>query len=143
MNEIQFKHLEFIQTNISRMNANSFQIKGWTITIVSALIALYVGNQNALFLYVSLFPILLFWGLDAYFLQQERKFRGLYNDVADLTDNKVKPYDMNLARYNTSKYLFRKVIISTTLIVFYLSIIILILIGIFLTNINLTNIYGS
>lgn len=42
MNEHNIKHLEFIQTNINRMNQNSLQMKGWAITIVSALLAIFV-----------------------------------------------------------------------------------------------------
>lgn len=43
-NENQVKHLEFIQSNIARMNQCSFQMKGWMLTIVSALLALYAGS---------------------------------------------------------------------------------------------------
>ena len=42
--EFNEKHLEFLQSNISRMNQCSFQMKGWAITIVSALIAVYVAT---------------------------------------------------------------------------------------------------
>jgi hypothetical protein len=37
MDENKRKHLEFIQGVITRMNTSSFLIKGWTITLVSAL----------------------------------------------------------------------------------------------------------
>lgn len=37
-------HLEFLQNNINRMNQCSFQMKGWAITVVSALIALYASS---------------------------------------------------------------------------------------------------
>lgn len=42
--EFNEKHLEFLQSNISRMNQCSFQMKSWAITIVSALIAVYVAT---------------------------------------------------------------------------------------------------
>jgi hypothetical protein len=45
----QIKHLEFIQNVITRMNTNSFQIKGWSIVIVSALMAVYASTQNSYF----------------------------------------------------------------------------------------------
>jgi len=35
------KHLECIQNSITRMNQCSFQMKGWAITLASALIALF------------------------------------------------------------------------------------------------------
>ena len=40
------KHLEFIQSVIARMNSNSFLIKGWSITLVSALFALAAKDSN-------------------------------------------------------------------------------------------------
>lgn len=38
------KHLEFLQSNIARMSQSSFQIKEWTIAIVSALLAVYAAT---------------------------------------------------------------------------------------------------
>ena len=46
MDSDKIKHLEFIQSNIARMNQCSFQMKGWTITIVSALLAIYVATMD-------------------------------------------------------------------------------------------------
>lgn len=74
MEEQKIKHLEMIQGIITRMNQNSFMLKGWMITIVSALLAIYADKGNIGYLIVSIFPILVFWFLDAYYLQQERKF---------------------------------------------------------------------
>ena len=83
--ENKIKHLEFIQTVITRMNQNSFQIKGWMITIVSALLALYASSGKQIYILVAIVPTVIFWFLDTYYLQQERKFRGVYNDVAGLS----------------------------------------------------------
>ena len=78
MTEEQIKHLEFIQDVVTRMNSNSFQIKGWCITILSALCAIYATEKNVAFIGIALLPTILFWWMDAYYLQQECKFRGLY-----------------------------------------------------------------
>ena len=43
------KHLEFIQNVITRMNTNSFQIKGWSIVVVSALLAIYASTKDNFF----------------------------------------------------------------------------------------------
>ena len=83
MTEEQIKHLEFIQGIINRMNSNSFAIKGWAITIISALLALYASSSNETYVLVAIVPTILFWFLDAYYLQQERKFRGIYNDIVN------------------------------------------------------------
>lgn len=74
----EIKHLEFIQNVITRMNTNSFQIKGWCIVIVSSLLAIYASTKNNYFFLAAVFPSTIFWFLDAYYLNQERKFRGLY-----------------------------------------------------------------
>lgn len=83
---IRIEHLKFIQAIITRLAGNSFQLKTWTITLVSALFALAAKDSNQYFVLVSYFPIIVFWGLDAYFLDQERMFRKLYAEVAAAPD---------------------------------------------------------
>lgn len=124
MSENQIKHLEFIQSNIARMNQNSFQMKGWAITIVSALLAIYAGsikdsgNGNTIFIFIAVVPTILFWLLDSYYLQQERKFRGIYKDVTNLSDEKarinIREFEMPLNEYVGGKYCFFSVIWSKT-----------------------------
>jgi hypothetical protein len=63
------------------MNSNSFLIKGWAITLVSALFALAAKDTNINYVFVTYIGIPIFWGLDAYYLSQERKFRSLYDEV--------------------------------------------------------------
>lgn len=126
-NDNNVKHLEFIQSNIARMNQCSFQMKGWMVTIVSALLALYAssvdsitGEGTNMYIFVAIVPTVIFWVLDSYYLQQERKFRGVYNDLidADLTDpeeRKInKLFQMPLDRYNGWKYCLFNVMISIT-----------------------------
>ncbi|MCG8760894.1 hypothetical protein G1L15_13455, partial [Tenacibaculum finnmarkense] len=79
MNENKIKHLEFIQNIITRMNRNSFQIKGMSITISSALLALSANNSNRLYASIIYFSLFIFWGLDSYYLSQEKGYRDLYN----------------------------------------------------------------
>ncbi len=73
-------HLGFIQAIIARMAGNSFLIKGWSVTVSAALFALAANDANRSFAIVALLPALAFWGLDAYYLRQERLFRRLYNE---------------------------------------------------------------
>lgn len=77
----KIKHLEFIQSIITRLNQNSFMIKGWAVTIVSALLALYANKDNKTFVLISVFPTGVFMLLDSYYLWQERKFRHLYKKI--------------------------------------------------------------
>lgn len=92
-NEKKLKHLEFIQNAISRMGSNSFKIKGWYITVFTATIALAVDSGKWLYILVAYIPLFLFWSLDAYYLQQERKFRDVYNIVALEEESQIN-FDM-------------------------------------------------
>lgn len=75
------KHLEMIQAIIARLAGNSFSIKGWSVTLVSALLAWSLKEPVWQHSLIALLPLALFWGLDAYFLEQERLFRAHYERV--------------------------------------------------------------
>lgn len=122
MKEEKIKHLEFIQNIITRHNANSFQIKGLTVTIVSALLAVYASNNNLEFIWIGIIPTILFWFLDSYYLQLERKFRGLYNDVAGVSKEpqEIKDMEMRPDLYKGGKYKFINVLFSNTMCPLYL-----------------------
>lgn len=123
LEEDKKKHLEFIQNIITRMNTNSFQIKGMTITIVTALFAIYAASPNILFICISIIPSIIFWFLDAYYLQQERKFRGVYKCVAGISnDFEIKPFDMPINLFKNKEYSFWYVFWSPTIAWLYLSI---------------------
>lgn len=74
-------HLDMLQAVISRMNQNSFQLKGWNVVLVSALFALSVDGKDIAFVLFAFFPAFVLWGLDGYYLRQERLFRMLYDKV--------------------------------------------------------------
>lgn len=119
----KIKHLEFIQATITRMNQNSFQIKGWMITIVSALLALYANSKNVMYIFIAIVPVIVFWMLDAYYLQQERKFRGIYNDVAGISPEGsnmvIRDFEMPIQKYQCGKYCYFNVLISKTILPLY------------------------
>lgn len=133
MEQDKIKHLEFIQSVITRMNTNSFQLKGWMITLVSALLALYANSKNENYIYIAIIPVFIFWFLDTYYLQQERKFRGIYNDVAELTEEDkkqvVRLFEMPLQNYSKGKYRYCRVFWSNTIAPLYGTIIILLFTG--------------
>lgn len=97
------KHLEFIQNAITRMAGNSFLLKGWTVTIAAALFALAAKDSNRRFAVLALFTTLTFWGLDAFYLRQERLFRRLYDELRKLSDEKYEkadPFSMSTAKHS-------------------------------------------
>ena len=124
--EKKMQHREFVQNTITRMNMNSFQIKGLSITIVSAFLAIYAAENKILFIIIPIPFVLLFWFLDAYYLQQERKFRGIYNDITGLTQTPLttKIYEMNTNLYCGNKYCFFNAFKSKSILPLYTIIII-------------------
>lgn len=74
-------HLEMIQAVIARLGGNGFLIKGWALTLAGVFVGLAVNGKDCSFALVGAVSALLFWGLDAYFLRAERRFRGLYERV--------------------------------------------------------------
>lgn len=86
MNDNKLKHLEFIQNTINRMSTNSFIIKGWCITIFAAVYTLANKESDKSYNIINYLIIPLFWYLNAYFLQLERKYRILYNKVRILDE---------------------------------------------------------
>jgi hypothetical protein len=138
-NEVTLKHLDFIQCAVTRMNANSFQIKGMSITITAAILALYASSKNPLYFFVTVIPTFIFWFLDAYYLQQERKFRGVYKDVAGLSAESnlipVRKFEMPLQKYKGGEYCYLAVFWSRTIWpIYFIPLIILIIGGILLSN---------
>lgn len=128
MEQEKIQHLEFIQNIINRMNTNSFQIKEWIITIVSALLALYASSDNVTYIFVAIVPTLLFWYLDAYYLQQERKFRELYDDVLP-DDSNISLFSMPIHNYTDCKCSLWSTFFSKTIGWLYGTIVILLIIG--------------
>ena len=122
VNEDAIKHLEFIQSVISRMASNSFLLKGWTVTLVAALFALAAQNSNADFIYLAVCPIISFWILDAYYLRQERFYRALYNDIRKKEESIIDPFTMDTHPFEVKEKCYIQVMFSKTLGIFYLTI---------------------
>lgn len=124
--EKKHKHLEFIQAAISRMARNSFAMKGWAVTLVAGIFAIASKDDAKWYFLIVYIPILVFWGIDAYYLCQERLYRSLYNKVRTMDEDKID-YDMNvtLEEYKCKKNTWHSCLFSRTEIWFYLPLIIL------------------
>lgn len=124
-----------IQAIITRMANNSFALKGWAVTLVAGLFALSSKDANQFYYLVTYIPIVVFWFLDAYYLDQERWFRKLYEkviqiDEANIDFSMVPPYpkcdDVTNPKERKKKIAaekreaYFKVFISTTILGFYL-----------------------
>lgn len=126
----QLKYLEFILGVITRMNSNSFSIKTWAITILAAFLAMYASGdeQNGFYLLVAAVPTIVFWCLDAYYLQMERKYRKLYDDVIA---GKVNTFEMKIKLYKEGYF---SALFSLTEAGLYMTLIIGLIIAYFLIH---------
>ena len=115
--EAKLKHLEFIQRVIDRLATDSFRMKGWAVVLVSALLVLLAREGRVEFAYIGFVPVLVFWGLDGYFLRQERLFRDLYDHVRVLDEPDIDfSMETNAFRRNWMDATF-----SRTLFPFYIA----------------------
>lgn len=117
LGEDRIKHLEFIQAVINRMATNSFFVKGWVLTLAAGLLTVSASQLSWKIATVGLVPLLCFWSLDGYFLQQERLFRRLYDDVRHV-DSSVEMMSMNVGPY-LARTTFLDAALSRTLILFH------------------------
>lgn len=125
--ENKIKHLEFIQGTINRMANNLFLLKGWSITLIAALFALFVKDANKNSILIIYFPVIIFWILDGYFLSQERLFRDLYDHVRKLPEKKID-FSMDTSRFqkdNGSGWL--SCMFSCTALFFYIPLVLILL----------------
>ena len=99
----KIEHLKMIEDIITRMANNSFLVNGWTVTLIAALLIFADAKNNICFIWIAIIPIIVFWYLDSFYLQLERKYRQLYSFVQQDYINIVKPdYKEQVPLFNMS-----------------------------------------
>ena len=111
-------HLEMIQGVINRLARNSFLLKGWSVVLISAIFALSIRDAGNFLVYVAYFPAVVFWGLDGYFLWQERLFRALYDYARALPEDQID-FSMDVSRISNEVANWIEVTLSKTLLAFH------------------------
>lgn len=111
-------HLGMIQAVVNRLSSNSFLLKRWSVVLVSAMFVFAAKDSKMIFIYLAYFPAISFWGLDGYFLHQERLFRALYDHVRVL-DEKDIDFSMNIFIVKSKVDSWAAVTLSKTLLVFH------------------------
>ena len=96
------KHLEMIQGAINRFSTNSFLLKGWSVTLLSALFALSTSDCRADLIYFAYIPTAVLWGLDGFFLCQGQLFRKLYDRVRVLSEKEID-FSMDVNHITSTK----------------------------------------
>lgn len=116
--EEKFKHLDMIQAAIGRFSTNSFHLKGWSVVLVSALVALSAKEGEPIFALFACIPTLVFWGLDGYYLSTERLYRKLFEIVRTKANSDID-FSMNVSKLNEKSHPWVSATFSKTLIPFY------------------------
>lgn len=122
-----YKEIELIQACITRMNHNSFMVKGWLLSIIAASMALLPENFNGWFLIGFLVIVtIIFWYLDGFFLYTEKLFRHKYDWVIKKRAEGNEKYAFNLNPHTDEMRLegakvesIKDVMLSKTLFPFY------------------------
>ena len=106
--EILEKEIDLIQACINRMAQNSFIVKGWTITLITVILALLPEKiYIRLLCAIVIVATVCFWYLDAFFLRTERLYRWKYEWViANRPKREEYCYDLN--PYNEKMWLLDK-----------------------------------
>lgn len=106
--EILEKEIDLIQACINRMAQNSFIVKGWTITLITVILALLPEKIDIrLLCAIVIVATVCFWYLDAFFLRAERLYRWKYEWViANRPKSEEYCYDLN--PYNEKMWLLDK-----------------------------------
>lgn len=138
--EILHKEIDLIQNCITRMASNSFLIKGWYFTLILGFFVFgYEKIPINIVILISFIITIIFWILDTFFLQLERKYREKYNWVIQNRkfSNKFF-YNLNPNKgriqsgYTSTKFL--KVFFSKTLLFSYGTVAIILLITLLILN---------
>ena len=126
MEDYKLKYLEMIQNIITRMASNSFILKGWAVTLITGTFALSSKDTNSWFFLIAYVPIIFFWFLDSYYLQMERKYRILYNQIVDIPSNQISfKFDIKSSMAE-DKTLFIQCFVSCTECGFYIPMVVLV-----------------
>jgi len=116
-------HLQMIQDVISRMARCSFQLKQWSIVVFAAILtfSITMPEDGVSYPYTDFLlgvlitsPFIGFGLLDAFYLNQERAYRKLFNQV-----RMQKTTDFNMVGC-VSKVSYWSSVFSVTIIWFYL-----------------------
>jgi|SRR5215470_9683383 len=113
----RLEHVRMIQAVISRMAQNSFVLKGWSVTLATGILAVAISEKRQAFAWLGLLPALTFWGLDAFYLRQERLYRSLHDDVcAAFGSSTPVTFDMSTAKLRVSPSSWLRTLFSRTVV---------------------------
>jgi ATP adenylyltransferase len=86
------KHLDLVSAAIGRMAGSSAATKGWAVTLAGAAFGVALVRESWPLIVLGILVVLALGAVDARYLENERRARGVYAAIAD--DNAVAPLSM-------------------------------------------------
>jgi hypothetical protein len=124
--DLRTKHLEMLQAVVARMAAYGATLKNYCITITTAVCGFAVTLQRPAAALVGLVPIVICAVLDARYLQNERRFRALYDQIRQEKWTEPPSFAVDLGA--TPPVPMRGVLTSWSIAIFYGGLVFLLLI---------------
>lgn len=112
------KSLELLQGIITRLSTNGFLLKGWTVTLVTALLTFTGTSGKENLAQLAYLPAGVFWILDAYLLAREQQYRQKFESTRKA---EAEPYDFKLPNLAISSWLMACV--RPIMLLFYVALI--------------------
>lgn len=125
----KLKHLELIQNAINRLANSSFFLKGWTVIFVAAVLGFAAKDSRPMYVWLAAIPTVFFWILDGFYLNQEQRFRRLYDAVRKINEDEID-FSMDTQPFEQNRE-WLKAVSSKTLLFFYIPILLVIAIVLF------------
>jgi hypothetical protein len=104
MTELRVKHLEMLQSLVTRMASYGASFKSYCITVATTVIGFGFTLHRPLVSALAILPILAFALADAQYLRVERRFRGVFNFIRAESWEQMPSFEMNLERAPTESY---------------------------------------
>ncbi len=94
--ELRVKHLEMLQTLITRMAGYGASFRNYCVTVVTAVVGLGFSLHRPSFAVLAILPLIGFAIADAQYLRVERRFRALFNSVRQEDWTQMPSFEINL-----------------------------------------------
>jgi hypothetical protein len=93
--DILMKEWDHIQTNIGRLDTVNFQIRGWSTTAITGLIAVSMSQHEPNLMLLAILIVVLFWIIDSLFKSFQRVFILRDREIEEYLSSTVFTEDVN------------------------------------------------
>lgn len=96
--ELHVKHLEMLQSTISRMAGYNATLKNYCISLTTAVCGFAITLHRPVVISLALLPIVVMAILDTQYLRTERQFRSLYEHARQEDWSALPSFEMSVSK---------------------------------------------